>query len=189
MNRATLAVTGLVLTGLAIMIAPARGQDARPAAAGTWLVYVGTYTGEKSKGIYACRLDLASGQCTMPVLAAEAKSPSFLALHPNGKFLYAVNEISDFEGKPTGGVSGFAIDRQSLKLMPLNHQASGGAGPCHLTVDKTGHSVLVANYGGGSVAALPVGEDGRLSPAAIVIQHHGHSVDRARQEAPHAHSI
>ncbi len=117
-------------------------------------------------------------------LAAEVKNPSFLAVHPNRKFLYAVSEISDLDGKPAGGVSAFAIDRATGKLTPINQQSSRGAGPCHLVVDKTGQTVLVANYGGGSVASLPVGSDGRLSPATSFIQHEGSVALPKRQGGP-----
>ena len=161
---------------------PARGAD-------RCLVYIGTYTGQKSDGIYVCTLDLKTGKCTPPRLAAKMKNASFLAVHPSGKLLYSVSEISDLDGKPTGGVSGFAIDPKSGKLALLNQQSSGGAGPCHLIVDKTGQCVLAANYGGGSVAAMPIGSDGKLGPAASFIQHEGSSVNKARQAAPHAHSI
>jgi len=166
-----------------------RGADVPQSPAGTCLVYVGTYTGEKSQGIYAYRLDLASGKCAPLGLAAEVKSPSFVAVHPNRKFLYAVSEISDGANKPSGGVSAFSIDAATGKLTLLNQQSSQGAGPCHLIVDKSGQTVLVANYGGGSVAALPIGSDGRLSPAASFVQHEGSSVDASRQKEPHAHSI
>jgi 6-phosphogluconolactonase len=159
------------------------------ATAATTLVYVGTYTGPKSKGIYAFRLEPASGRCTPIGLVAEVKNPSFLAIHPSKKFLYAVSEISDLDGKPTGGVSAFSLDATSGKLSPLNQQSSKGAGPCHLVVDRSGTTVLVANYGGGSVASLPIGTDGKLGPAASFIQHEGHGVNPARQEKPHAHSI
>lgn len=153
------------------------------------LVYVGTYTGGKSEGIYAYRLELATGKCTPLGVVAKLKNPSFLAVHPNRKFLYAVSEISDPDKGSTGGVSSMAIDAASGSLQPLNAQSSGGAGPCHLVVDASGRSVLVANYGGGSVAALPIAADGKLSPAASVIQHNGNSVNAARQSEPHAHSI
>jgi 6-phosphogluconolactonase len=159
------------------------------AAAERCLVYVGTYTGPQSKGIHAYRLELASGRCEPIGLVAEVKSPSFLAVHPGRKFLYSVNEIQDFDGKPTGGVSAFAIHADSGKLDFLNHQSSQGAGPCHLVVDRTGQTLLVANYGSGSVAALPVAPDGRLSPATSVVQHAGGSVNPQRQTGPHAHSI
>ncbi len=153
------------------------------------LVYVGTYTGNKSEGIYAYRLDLSSGKCKPLGLAAKVKNPSFLAIHPTQRFLYSVSEIEDRNGKPTGGVSAFAIDKTTGKLAPLNEQSSEGRGPCHVTVDKTGRMVLVANYGGGSVASLPIGEDGKLAPASSTIQHLGKSANPSRQEAPHAHSI
>lgn len=153
------------------------------------LVYIGTYTTPNSEGIYVSQLDLETGKLTEPVLAAQVKNASFVAVHPDKKHLYSVSEISDLEGKRTGGVSAFSIDPATGKLTLLNQQPSEGAGPCHLIVDRSGQTVLVANYGGGSVAALPIGDDGKLSPAATAIQHHGSSVNKARQEGPHAHSI
>ena len=163
---------------------------ARPAGADepkTRWVYVGTYTGGESRGIYVCRLDLATGRLSGPELAAEVASPSFLAIHPTGRYLYAVGETGG--GDVSGAVHAFAIEGGGGRLEHLNTQPSGGAGPCHLVVDATGRNVLVANYGGGSVAVLPLGEDGRLAEPSCVIQHHGSSVNPQRQEAPHAHSI
>jgi 6-phosphogluconolactonase len=151
-------------------------------------VYVGTYTG-KSKGIYFSELDMSSGELSAPVLAATTTSPSFLALHPNHRFLYAVNEVDRFAGMKSGSVSAFSIDPQTGALTLLNQQPSRGGGPAHLTVDRQGKNVLVANYGGGSVAVLPIGQDGRLGPATGFVQHTGSSINRSRQEAPHAHSV
>ena len=188
MRRVALILAGLDHWGSGTWVAAADAEQELSTAPGSWIVYFGTDTGEKSKGIYACRLDLASGKCSEPVLAAEAKNPSSLAVHPSGRFLYSVDESSDLDGKPTGGVSGFAIDRSTFKLTRLNNQPSGGAGPCHLTCDQSGHCVLVANYGG-SVASFPLDSDGRLGAVSSVIQHQGHSVDPGRQEGPHAHSI
>ena len=162
---------------------------ATAAGGGDTLVYFGTYTGKKSKGIYVSRFDTKAGALGTPELAAEASSPSFLAVHPKGRFLYSVNEVSKISDKPAGGVSAFAIDAASGKLTPLNQQSSGGPGPCHLIVDKAGRNVLVANYGGGSVASLPVNKDGSLKEASAFVQHKGSSVNRSRQEAPHAHGI
>jgi 6-phosphogluconolactonase len=159
------------------------------AEARSLLVYVGTYTGGPSQGIYAYRLDLENGKFTPLGLAAEVKNPSFLAIHPNKKFLYSVSEISDLDGKPTGGVTAFAIDAKTGKLKKLNGQSSQGAGPCHVIVDKSGSTVMVANYGGGSVASMPIANDGSIGPAASAIQHKGKSVNPQRQEGPHAHSI
>ena len=153
------------------------------------LVYVGTYTGSGSKGIYVCRMDTATGSLTPTGDVAETKNPSFLAIHPNGRSLYAVSEIADYGRKPTGGVSAFAIDRRTGGLTPLNQRASHGRGPCHVSVDATGKSVLVANYGSGSLAVLPIAGDGRLEEASDTVQHEGGSVNASRQKGPHAHSI
>ena len=160
-----------------------------PASSSGVLVYVGTYTGPKSKGIYVSRLDPATGALTPPQLAAEAASPSFLAVHPSGGFLYSVNEVNTLDGKTGGGVSAFAVDRSTGLLKPLNQQSSEGAGPAHLVVDKDGRNVLVANYGGGSVVVLPLEKNGRLKSATAFVQHTGSSVNPQRQKAPHAHSI
>jgi 6-phosphogluconolactonase len=153
------------------------------------LVFIGTYTGAKSKGIYVSRFDPATGRLTAPELAAETQSPSFLALHPGGRFLYAVGEATNLGGNRGGAVSAFSLDAKAGRLAPLNHQSSGGAGPCHLAVDQTGKCLLTANYGSGSIAALPIGADGSLGEPGSVIQHHGSSVNPQRQAGPHAHFI
>jgi len=164
------------------------GREA--AAAGRQLlVYIGTYTRGASKGIYAYRLDLASGSLAPMGLAAETANPSFLAVHPNRRFLYAVGEMNEFGGQKGGAVSAFSVDRATGKLTLLNQQSSGGAGPCHLVVDRSGRFVLVANYGGGSISALPVSGDGRLGEATAFIQHSGSGANPERQQGPHAHSI
>ncbi len=165
------------------------GPKAEGAAQPKFRVYVGTYTGPKSRGIYLLELDPATGALTSRGLAAETPSPSFLAIHPSRKFLYAANEVDDYRGKRSGSVSAFAIDPKSGRLDLLNGQASGGAHPCFVAVDATGRSVLVANYSGGSVAALPIGPDGRLGQASAFVQHAGSGVDKGRQSSPHAHSI
>jgi 6-phosphogluconolactonase len=166
------------------------GQVAKPEMkGGRLIVYVGTYTGGASKGIYAFRLDLASGALSPLGLAAETVNPSFLAIHPNRRFLYAVNEVDHFDDKKGGAVSAFAIAPADQKLTLLNQQSSGGDGPCYLTVDKTGRYVLLANYGGGSVEVLPIKENGMLDKATAYIQHRGSGTNPERQEGPHAHSI
>jgi len=108
-------------------------------------VYVGTYTDGTSRGIYRTSLDTASGRASAPVLAAEAKNPSFLALHPSGRFLYAVSEVDELAGAKTGAVSAFAIDPKTGDLTLLNQQPSEGGAPCHLIVDRGGRNLLVAN--------------------------------------------
>lgn len=174
-----------------VVVASIQGVDVAGAAPSrTMMVYVGTYTGgtSTSKGIYPFQLDLTTGALTPAGAPAESVSPSFLVLHPSGRFLYAVNETGG-SGKDEGGVSAFAVDRRTGALSFLNRQSSRGGGPCHLSVDAKGRHVLVANYGGGSVAVLPVQPDGRLQPATAFVQHQGHSVDPGRQKGPHAHWI
>lgn len=152
-------------------------------------VFIGTYTGGPSKGIHRFELDPATGKLSRGELAGETTNPSFLAVHPSKRFLYAVGEIADFGGKKVGAVSAFALDPRTGSLKPLNQQSSGGAGPCHLVVDRAGKHVLVANYSGGSAAVLPIKEDGSLGKATGFVQHKGTSFNSQRQEAPHAHSI
>jgi 6-phosphogluconolactonase len=153
------------------------------------LVYISTYTKHESKGIYVCRFDPAHGRLSPARLAAETANPSFLALHPNRRFLYAVNEVSDLQGKAGGAVSAFKINPATGELAFLNQVASQGALPCHITLDASGQSALVANYKSGSVAVLPVRNDGRLEQASAMVQHAGSSVHPTRQRGPHAHSV
>jgi 6-phosphogluconolactonase len=153
-------------------------------------VYLGTYTGPKSKGIYRCELDLETGKLTPADLVAETTNPSFLAIHPGGRYLYAVGEVDELDGKKkSGGVSAFGIDPETGKLTLLNQKSSGGGGPCHVVIDMAGKHVLVANYSGGNAAVLAVGADGKLGEQTGFAQHKGSSVNKSRQEAPHAHSI
>jgi 6-phosphogluconolactonase len=170
-----------------LLLASARGAEKAPK--GEYIAYVGTYTEKSSKGIYAFQFDAATGKLSPLGLAAETTTPSFLAVHPNHKFLYAVNEVNNFNGQKSGAVSAFSIDLKTSKLTFLNQVSSHGTGPCHLSLDKTGKNVLVANYDGGSVAVFPVDADGRLREASAAIQHKGSSVNKERQEGPHAHCI
>jgi 6-phosphogluconolactonase len=153
------------------------------------LVYIGTYTDGRRDGIYVFRGNAASGALTPLTQVAAGDNPSFLAADPKGRHLYAVNEIGEFGGKPGGAVTAFSVNGQTGALTRLNQQWSGGAGPCYVSVDPAGRHVLVANYGSGSVAVLPIEKDGRLGEATAVVQHRGSGGDPQRQEAPHAHSI
>jgi 6-phosphogluconolactonase len=164
---------------------------ASPAPSTKYFVYVGTYTegGSESKGIYGYRFDSGTGKLTSIGLAAETVNPSFLAVDPRHRFLYAVNEIGDYNGQKSGAVSAFAIDQATGKLNLLNQIASRGADPCYISVDKSGKYVLVANYTSGSVAVFPILDDGRLGEASAFVQHSGHGPNPKRQEGPHAHSI
>lgn len=175
---------------LASSVLPKVGPAARAAeVSDTHFVYFGTYTGEKSKGIYVARFDSATGRLSAPELAVETKNPTFLALDSNSRVLYAVNEVNDFGTGGSGGVSSFKVDGKTGNLSFSNEQPSGGSGPCHLAVDQAGECILVANYGSGSVAVIPLGPDGSLRMPSVSIQHHGSSVNRQRQEGPHAHFI
>ena len=176
-----------LLLALSAMLPSARLAGA--AKPREYLVYFGTYTGQGSKGIYVCRFRPATGKLTPVELAAETVNPSFLAVGPAQQYLFAANEIGDYKGSKSGSVSSFAIDRHTGKLTPLNTVASRGADPCHLTVDKSGGHVLVANYTGGSVAVLPVKADGMLGEASDFKQHLGSSVNPDRQKEPHAHNV
>jgi 6-phosphogluconolactonase len=155
------------------------------------LVYVGTYTAPQSssKGIYAYRFDARNGKMAPLGLMAETPNPTFLAVHPNGKYLYAINEINEYNGKQAGSVSAYSIDKATGKLTLLNTVSSASPGPCHVAVDATGKAVLVANYAGGSFASFPVMPDGKLGEAASFIQEQGSSVNKQRQSAPHGHSV
>jgi 6-phosphogluconolactonase len=174
---------------LALAVASLAAPDSRAAEPSSVTLYVGTYTDGTSKGIYRTVLDLATGTATAPVLAGEAKNPSFLALDPSGRFLYAVSEVDDIGPEKSGGVLAFAVDAKTGDLTLLNQQPSQGGAPCHLVVDKTGKNVLVANYSGGNVALLRVGADGRLEPASVVRAHEGSGPNAQRQKKPHAHGI
>jgi 6-phosphogluconolactonase len=147
-----------------------------------YLVYVGTYTTKQtSKGIYAYHFDSKTGQLTSIGLAAESTDPSFAAVHPNGKYLYAVNEVGDFNGMKSGAISSFLIDRKTGTLKQLNQVSTHGAGPCFVSLDKTGRFVLVANYDGGSVATFVIQDDGSLSLVKGFVEHSGASIDKERQ--------
>jgi len=179
----------LLMAWLAPVLFAAVALGADRASGSDYLAYIGTYTQKNSKGIYVFRLNSSTGKLTPLGLAAETTSPSYLAIHPNHRFLYAVAEVNNFGGQKSGAVSAFSIDRSTGKLTLLNQVSARGSGPCHVMVDPTGKTLLVANYDSGSVAALPVGQDGRLREASAAIQHHGTSVNPERQEGPHAHCI
>jgi 6-phosphogluconolactonase len=156
---------------------------------GKTVVYVGTYTQRGSEGIYVYTFDASSGGLSAVGVAKGITNPSFLAVAPSRRYLYATNEVSTFGDSRGGGVSAFEIGQETGLLTLLNQQASHGAAPCHLSVDQTEQVVLVANYSGGNVAVLPMEQDGRLAPATDIVQHRGSSVHPTRQQGPHAHSI
>jgi 6-phosphogluconolactonase len=177
------------LLGLAVAAIGVATVVRAGAARAAHVMYVGTYTGAQSKGIYAFRFDDASGTLEPAGLVAETPSPSFLEASADGRYIFAVNETSAFDADKSGSVSSFAIDRATLKLTPINTVSSRGGSPCHLMLDRTGKFLAVANYGGGSFAILPVGADGRLGAATAVLTHTGSGPNKQRQEKPHAHMV
>lgn len=174
-----IALTALLFAATSLCFAESRGTGAN---VDRLRVYLGTASKDGSKGIYLASLDLQSGKLSEPKLIAEVEAPSFLAVQPNGKWMYSVGstraEVHAFAIKPDGG----------LEL--LNTQPAGdGRHPCHISVEPGGRGVLVANYASGSIAALPIEADGRLAPPSATIQHEGTGPNTKRQEGPHAHAI
>jgi 6-phosphogluconolactonase len=166
------------------------GAVALPANAWTTqdrFLYIGTYTSGKSEGIYLYRMNTATGEFNR-VNSFKSINPSFLAIDRSKRFLYAVNDVGQYAGQSGGGVSAFKIGPDNGNLRLLNEQATQGADPCHLTIDRKRRNLLVANYTGGSVSVLPIRSDGTLAPATDVRQHEGSSI-REQQQGPHAHCI
>jgi 6-phosphogluconolactonase len=146
-------------------------------------LFVGTATNE---GIFSCALDVKNGKLSATTLVAKAPQPGFLALHPSLPVLYSVTAERT---KPNGGVRSYVIDQAQRTLVDLNQQLSGDDGATHLQIDQRGRVAIVAHYSGGSTAALPVAEDGKLQSRAGFIRHQGSSVDQRRQQKPHAHGV
>ena len=169
-----------------LLLGASRQAQEKPAARNHYLAYVGTYTTKTaSKGIYAFRYDASAGKLAPIGVAAETRDPSWVAIHPNGKFLYAVNEA----GK-NSMVSAFAIDSTSGKLTLLDQLPALGEDPCYLSFDKTGNYVLVANYTSGNVVVFPIGRNGKLGPATANLRDEGKlGPNKERQDGPHAHWI
>jgi 6-phosphogluconolactonase len=166
----------------------AAAQDPTKQKSKELLLYVGTYTSGKSEGIYIYRMDLASGELKHASTVKGVSNPSFLAIDPKRRFLYAANESGEFAGRKGGGVTAFSIDQKTGDLRKLNEQHSPGV-PCHVSVHPSGKFVLAANYGGGNVVIYPVRADGGLVEASDVAQHTGKGGDPKRQSGPHAHCI
>jgi len=171
-----------------IAIAFAATLDQMGAAPTRALVCFGSYSTPDKESIHLFQLNLQDGSLKKLNAVDGLSNPSFLKIHPNGKYLYTVNEVSTFDGKKSGGVTAFALDVNGGKLNKINQQPSGDTGPCHLTVDATGKYVLVAHYGGGSTSVLPIKTDGSVGAVVSQIKHKGSSV-HSRQKAPHAHAV
>jgi 6-phosphogluconolactonase len=151
----------------------------------SYYLFIGTYTGSGSKGVYVYRFDSKSGEVEAISHTDSLANPSYLAISPSGKYVYTVNET---DLRDTGYISAYAFDSSTGKLKFLNRQPSGGAHPCYVAIDHTGKWVVAGNYTGGSLALLPVHQDGSLQPAVQTVQHRGSSVNKSRQEKAHVHS-
>jgi len=156
---------------------------------GSGLLLVGTQTSGASKGIYAYTFDAATGDLKQIGLAAEADNPTFLALSPKGDMLFVANELDHYEGKDSGAVSSYTLDRKAAKLTKVSEVSAIGTGTCHVSVDHTGRSVFAANYDSGSAASFLVSDDGHLSPAVSFEQYTGHGPNHEHQASPHAHRV
>jgi 6-phosphogluconolactonase (cycloisomerase 2 family) len=195
-----------VMGAAAVVLAPSFMSEAESAGhdkkTGRVLAYVGTYTGTRSngEGIYLFEMNEATGELSGRKLVAKTPAPSWIAIHPSKKYLYAVNERGDYQGH-SGSVSAFAIDAASGDLTALNVVSSEGAGPCYLSIDAEGKYAFVANYDGGTVAVLPILEDGTLGAATDIHRDSGQLGSKqaanaprgnfaiSGHDAPHAHMI
>jgi 6-phosphogluconolactonase len=175
----------LALLGLFLLACPVHAQP----RSGEFVLYVGTAADHGSKGIYAYHFDASTGQSRGLGLAAESVSPSFLAASAGARLLYAVNETDSYLGQAAGSVSTFAMDPATGKLALLNQVSARGAAPTHITLDRSGRYVLVANYDAGSVAVFPILPDGKLGNSTAWVQHTGSSLNRERQAGPHPHEV
>jgi 6-phosphogluconolactonase len=164
----------------------AAGQEAKRR-----LLFVGTQTveGSASKGIYAFGWEPATGDLQAIGLAAGSENPTFLAVAPDSRFLYAANEIDSFEAQASGSVSSFAVDRATGKLTPINRIISQGTGTCMVAVDILGRNLFCANYTGGSATSFYLNSDGQISDPVSHFQYSGHGPNKDRQDGPHAHRV
>lgn len=186
----TIASLGVFASITCAMVAIAHAEPSRSRESTTKTrVYISTFSEHGSDGIYLAGLDLVTGDLELPRLVAAVKKASFLALHPNHRYLYSTCEVDDYEESKGGAVSAFKIDATTGNLTLLNHQSSAGEGPHHISLDREGKYALVANYHGGSVTVLPIRTDGTLGPASSTVLHHGSSISKSRQAGPHPHAI
>jgi len=155
-------------------------------AASRYVAYVGTYTDDKAKGVYALKWDAAGKKFVSLGLEAEIASPSFVAVDPTNHYLYAITERAARRDS-TGSVSSYSIDPATGALKLINRVSAHGNTTAHLVVDHTGKWLVVANYGSGSVATFAINPDHSIGEMSDFRQHNGSSVDEKRQKGPHPH--
>lgn len=186
LNRRTFVRT--LAQGAALAPFAARGWQAEALSSGSHTLFVGTQTGATSKGIYTCEWNAAKGELKLAGLAAESDNPTFIALSPDRRHLYAANEVADFKGSKSGGVSAFSVS-PAAKLSAINSVLAEGTGTCHVATDSTGRAVFCANYNSGSASSFHVESSGALTPAVSHFQYEGTGPDKDRQDGPHAHRV
>ena len=180
---------GLLIGTICIMASMNQTAQAEENVSSRYIVYVGTYTNENSEGIYRLEFNAESGALKRLDGVTKIENPSFVEIHPNQKYLYAVSEINEYQGKKAGGVFSYRIEGAQGELVELNQISSGGSVPCHINIAKSGKSLVVANYTGGSIAGIALEKNGKLrSPLTSLMQHKGQGPNKDRQEAAHAHS-
>jgi 6-phosphogluconolactonase len=187
MTRRFFASLLIIVAPLLLSVGRASGDNSKPSQ---YFAFIGTYTAKTdSKGIYSFQFDSSTRRLTSMLVAATTSDPSFLTVASNEKYLYAVNELSEFDGKKSGAVTSYSVDPKSGQLTQLNQVPSGGADPCYISFDQTGKYLMVANYTGGNVSVFPIAPDGRIGLASAFVQHSGSGPNKERQEGPHAHYI
>src|SRR6202166_1477722 len=187
MTRRFFASLLIIVAPLLLSVSRTSGDNSKPSQ---YFAFIGTYTSKtESKGIYSFHFDSGTGRLTSMAVSATTQDPSFLTVAPNEKYLYAVNELGELDGKKSGAVTSYSLDPKSGQLSQLNQLPSGGADPCYVSFDGTGKYLLVANYSGGSVSTFPIAPDGRIGSASAFVQHSGSGPNKERQEGPHAHFI
>lgn len=169
-----------ILSAIILLMAMSCTQD----SAGEYYLFVGTYTGEGSEGIYVYRFNTNDGTYEPADTVSGVENPSYLTITPDHSNLYAVNEMAD---SARATVSAFRFDKQSGKLTFLNKRSSGGGAPCYISTDKQGKAVFAGNYLGGSLSMYPISDNGALGEATGTISHTGSSINSSRQESPHVH--
>lgn len=158
-------------------------------SASRYCAYVGTYTNNKSKGIYTFNFDSATGRLELIGTASELINPSYICISQNSRFLYAVMEVEEFDGRKGGAVGAYLIDKKTGKLDFINMQPTNGKSPCQLCTDKTGKYLFTANYNEGTITEYNLGNRGEIETLLSVFRHYGSGPNKSRQEEPHVHYV
>lgn len=152
------------------------------------LLHVGTYSVRGSEGIYTLRFDPKTGKLTPVSSVKNTRSPSFVAIRPGGKFLYAVNEADGAGATRAGAISAYIRNPQSGELKLLDEKSAFGRGPCHINIDKTGRWAIVSNYVSGNWLVYEINSDGSLRTLTDSLTFAGSGPNKGRQAGPHVHS-